>query len=252
MDFPNSLDTFVNPVSTEYLGNAAGVGVASIFSSLNDAIEALEAKVGVNSSAVTSSHDYKLSGVTGTDKAVSKTGAETLTNKTLTSPVINTPDINGGTLAIDEITEQTGANGVTIDSLNIKDGKLNTNNSVVVANITDNAVTIGKIDESTFPAIIQGTGTTINMTIVSNGVVIVMGTGRIAAATGGITLTATGTAVVSSSLFQNQQNDTDYVHIPVGGSVIVRPGNLVLTIGGSDNRGMAAVFIPIITSTSFA
>ncbi len=50
-------------------------------------IEAIEAKVGVNSSAVTTSHDYKLSGVTGTDKAVSKTGTETLTNKTLTSPL---------------------------------------------------------------------------------------------------------------------------------------------------------------------
>ena len=29
-----------------------------------------------------------MSGVTGTDKAVSKTGTETLTNKTLTTPVI--------------------------------------------------------------------------------------------------------------------------------------------------------------------
>jgi len=49
----------------------------------------VEAKIGIDSSAVTTSHDYKLSGVTGTDKAVSKTGTETLTNKTLTTPVIN-------------------------------------------------------------------------------------------------------------------------------------------------------------------
>lgn len=52
-------------------------------------IEALEAKVGIDGSAVTTSHDYKLSGVTGTDKAVSLTGTEALTNKTLTSPKIN-------------------------------------------------------------------------------------------------------------------------------------------------------------------
>ena len=51
-------------------------------------IEALEAKVGIDSSTVTTSHDYKLSGVTGTDKAVSKAGSETLTNKTLTSPTL--------------------------------------------------------------------------------------------------------------------------------------------------------------------
>lgn len=53
----------------------------------NTAIESLEAKVGINSSAVTTSHDYKLSGVTGTDKAVSKTGTETLTNKRITRRV---------------------------------------------------------------------------------------------------------------------------------------------------------------------
>ena len=58
-------------------------------------INALGAKVGKDSSAVTTSHDYKLSGVTGTDKAVSKTGTETLTNKTLTSPTITGPTITG-------------------------------------------------------------------------------------------------------------------------------------------------------------
>lgn len=58
----------------------------------------VEAKIGIDSSAVNTSHDYKLSGVTGTDKAVSKTGTETLTNKTLTSPVLNTPTGDVATL----------------------------------------------------------------------------------------------------------------------------------------------------------
>ena len=57
---------------------------------VNDAIEAIEAKVGVDGSAVTSSHDYKLSEVTSTDKAVGKTASQTLTNKTLTAPIIST------------------------------------------------------------------------------------------------------------------------------------------------------------------
>lgn len=61
-------------------------------------INAVEAKIGIDSSATTTTHDYKLSGVTGTDKAVSKTGTETLTNKTLTSPVINTPTGDVATL----------------------------------------------------------------------------------------------------------------------------------------------------------
>jgi len=85
-NFPTSLDSFVNPTPTS---DTQVVSHSSQHANANDAIAALEAKVGANSSAVTTSHDYKLSGVTGTDKAASKTGTETLTNKTLTSPVIN-------------------------------------------------------------------------------------------------------------------------------------------------------------------
>jgi len=62
---------------------------------LNTAAGSLESKVGIDGSAVTTSHDYKLSGVTGTDKAASKTGTETLTNKTLTSPVITNKSSTG-------------------------------------------------------------------------------------------------------------------------------------------------------------
>lgn len=51
-----------------------------------------------------------------------------------TSMVLVTPKV-------DTIGENTPANGVTIDGLNIKDGKLNTNDSVVTANITAAAVT---------------------------------------------------------------------------------------------------------------
>lgn len=52
-------------------------------------INAVEAKIGVDSSAVTTSHDYKLSEVTSSDKAVGKAATQTLTNKTLTTPQIN-------------------------------------------------------------------------------------------------------------------------------------------------------------------
>lgn len=83
ISFPTSLDTFTNPNPTD---STATVSHSSQHSNANDAIEALEAKVGIDGSAVTSSHDYKLSGVTGSDLACSLTGTETLTNKTLTSP----------------------------------------------------------------------------------------------------------------------------------------------------------------------
>lgn len=115
-NFPTSLDSWVDKVDNVDTVYASDVNQA------NDAVVALETKVGINSSAVTTSHDYKLSGVTSTAKALSdanldtngtlaansdtkipsqkavKTYAdtksdasktETLTNKTLTSPKIN-------------------------------------------------------------------------------------------------------------------------------------------------------------------
>lgn len=100
---------------------------------------------------------FQLSGITAsttrtytlpdvTDTIVTLTATQTLTNKTMTSPTLNTPTIVNPTLTVDTVSEFTGANGVTVDGMNIKDGKLNTNNSVVTANITNDAVTDDKLD----------------------------------------------------------------------------------------------------------
>lgn len=83
--YPTSLDSLTNPTSSNTLNSPPH---ATQHADANDAIEALEAKVGVDSSAVTTSHDYKLGEVTGSDKAVGKTATQTLTNKTLTTPTI--------------------------------------------------------------------------------------------------------------------------------------------------------------------
>ena len=92
INFPTSIDSLTNPLGTDQV---AVVDHAEQHSNANDILEALEAKVGVNSSAVITSHDYKLQGVTGSDKASSVTGTETLTNKTLTAPKL----ANGGYIA---------------------------------------------------------------------------------------------------------------------------------------------------------
>lgn len=69
--------------------------------------------------------------------------------KIFTAPVISGGSIDNTTITVDAISEHTAANGVTIASLNIKNGKLNTNNSVVTANITDTAVTPAKLQTGT-------------------------------------------------------------------------------------------------------
>lgn len=83
MAYPTTLDSFTANVDN------VDVIYASDVNELQTAITSLEAKVGADSSAVTTSHDYKLGEVTSTDKAVGKTATQTLTNKTLTSPVVN-------------------------------------------------------------------------------------------------------------------------------------------------------------------
>ena len=58
-NFPSSLDTFTNPSSSDAM-DSVSVPHATQHSDLNDAVEALQAKVGADSSGVASSHDYKI------------------------------------------------------------------------------------------------------------------------------------------------------------------------------------------------
>ena len=55
--FPSSLDSFTNPLSSDTLSSPSH---SAQHADANDAIEALQAKVGADSSAVTSSLDYKV------------------------------------------------------------------------------------------------------------------------------------------------------------------------------------------------
>jgi len=57
INFPTSLDTLTNPITTSPLNSPSHAGQHS---DANDAIEALEAKVGITSSADTNSLDYKI------------------------------------------------------------------------------------------------------------------------------------------------------------------------------------------------
>lgn len=56
-NFPTSLDSLTNPLSTDALNNPSH---SSQHANANDAIEALQAKVGIDSSAVATTLDYKV------------------------------------------------------------------------------------------------------------------------------------------------------------------------------------------------
>ena len=59
INYPTSLDTFTNPTGSDAM-NSVTVPHATQHADLNDAVEALEAKVGVNSSAVATSLEYRV------------------------------------------------------------------------------------------------------------------------------------------------------------------------------------------------
>lgn len=69
---------------------------------------------------------------------------QTLTNKTLTAPVINNGSITGTTITTDAIVGQTAATNGTVYGLTISGGKVGTN-GVVTGSITDGAVTSAKV-----------------------------------------------------------------------------------------------------------
>ncbi len=87
-NYPSNLDDS-STIPVESAATPLSINHVIAHQNIQDAIEAIEAKVGIDGSAVTTSHDYKLGEVTSTDKAVGKTATQTLTNKTLTSPVVN-------------------------------------------------------------------------------------------------------------------------------------------------------------------
>ena len=148
--YPNAVDdgtSIPNPTGTNTQNNPDH---ASLHSNTGDAVKALEAKLGTGASTPVVSRLLFGTG-TGTSAWTQLTSAQlaaSLSDETgtgssvfATTPTLITPKV-------DTINESTPTNGVTIDSLNIKDATLNTNNSVVTSNITDANITNPKLQNS--------------------------------------------------------------------------------------------------------
>jgi hypothetical protein len=133
-----------NPASGNFQNSPSH---SSQHSNANDAIKAIEAKLGIGASTPVVSRFMWGTG-TGTSAWTQLTSAQlaaSLSDETgtglavfATSPTLTTPKI-------DSIVENTPSNGTSINGLNIKSSKLNTNDSVVTANITNAAVTASKL-----------------------------------------------------------------------------------------------------------
>jgi hypothetical protein len=141
-NFPTSVDdgtTLPDPAAGNFQNSPSH---SSLHGNANGAVKAIEAKVGTGASTPTN-NTFLLGNGVGTSawgtltsaQMASRVSDETGSGSLVfaTTPTLVTPKV-------DTINENTPANGVNIDGLNIKDGKLNTTDSVVTANYTDDSI----------------------------------------------------------------------------------------------------------------
>lgn len=114
--FPTTLDTLANPSSTDNLNNPSHSGQHS---DANDALEALEAKVGTDSSAVSSSLDYKVTNSSSSNPGHKHTLSDGASNITASASQINALGSLTGSIT-DTQSSQTLQNK-TIDNPSITD-----------------------------------------------------------------------------------------------------------------------------------
>lgn len=110
ISYPTSLDTLTNPSGSD---TTSGVDHASQHSNANDAIEALEAKVGVTNSAVTSSIEYKLTNASSSNPGHKHTLAQGATDVTATVTEVNY--LSGVTSAVQTQLGTKAASGANSD-----------------------------------------------------------------------------------------------------------------------------------------
>lgn len=171
--FPTNLDSFTNPGAGDLTSAEIGGRTHSEFhADVNDAIEALEAKVGADSSAVTTSHDYKLSGVTGSDKAASKEGTELLKNKKLEDSTTTIVDNADNTKAIQfEASSITTGNTRKITALDVDGTMVLQDSTQTITNKTFTRPKIGSsLDDTNGNEVIKtpATASAVNEVTVTN------------------------------------------------------------------------------------
>jgi hypothetical protein len=192
--FPTGLDALTNPTGSSSLTSPDHAGQHT---DANDAIEALQAKVGVNGSAVTSSLDYKITNInasnltSGTVPSARVTGSYTgITGLgTLTSLTVTPSNLSSFTLGN---TTFTSYSGITGDKGYLLVGNSVADSAIYLRSTGTGGVKLGALNSNTLE--------------VGNGTVTVAGTMNattfVGALTGNVTGNVTGSAATVTGASQ--------------------------------------------------
>ena len=142
-NFPTSLDNFTNPTSTDTLDSPPH---DVQHSDANDAIESLQAKVGIDSSAVTTSHDYKISTVetqlnTATGLVLKAPREQWTVSATAATGTVNVDLLSSGAHYLTATASANWTYNFRGDGSNSLDSLLSTNESVTVVHAVANGGT---------------------------------------------------------------------------------------------------------------
>jgi hypothetical protein len=263
--FPEPQDGFTTTTSGSVSGGATTVGLNSTGSYSNGDVDVwiIDPADSTKKQAFTGVVDTggsQITGVkwlTGTNQAHSS-GATVVGYATASHIAMMTKGVlvqhkqdgtHANTITTDTINENTGANGVTIDGLNIKDAKLTTSNSVVTANITDGDVTSEKLGATIACRAYRNAAQNIEV----GTEIIVFDTENFDlgsdfdTSTGQFTAPYTGYYQVNAACQLpnvNAGGDQLLIHIYVNGSIYSTGGNNYVVAAGDDPRVTVSDLVP--------
>lgn len=208
------------PAAGNYTNSPSNAGIQD---NQNDAIIAIQTKLGTGASTPTSGKFLTGTGVgtsswantVPTGNVVGTSDSQTLTNKTLTSPTINSPTISNATISADAITGYTSATNGTVYGVSITGGKIPTagiaNSAITTALINNAAVTVDKLSTGAAAAFVATQETTTSTTYAN-----------LATTTDTVTVTigANGLALVSlySYISNNTKDSFTYIGVDISGA----------------------------------
>jgi len=141
--YPTTLDSLTNPSSTDTLDSPSH---SDQHSDLNDAVEALETKVGADSSAVATSIDYKLTNTSSSNPGHKHTLVNGATDVTASKDEVNVLD--GITASTAELNKTDGIGG---DIVGTSDTQTLTNKTLSTGSDIDTNVDVIEVLKKVYP-----------------------------------------------------------------------------------------------------